>query len=114
VKIINKSANLFLQGLLVFLLLTAGGCSSTAEKERMNSPEVVLPKARTAYFNKDYRQVFQLLFPLGASGNAQAQYTLGYLYYHGLGVEKSDRQAMSWIQRAAAQGHKKALRALQK
>jgi TPR repeat protein len=29
-----------------------------------------------------------------------------------LGVEKSDRQAMHWIQQAAAQGNKKALMAL--
>jgi TPR repeat protein len=69
-------------------------------------------EAHKAYAAKEYDRVFQLVFPLAAIGNDQAQYTLGYLYYHGLGVEKSEAQAMNWIQRAAAQGNKKALQAL--
>ena len=72
-----------------------------------------MKQARDAYASKDYQRVFQLTFPLAATGNDQAQYTLGYLYFHGLGTAKDERQAMNWIQRAAAQGNKKALQALQ-
>ncbi len=94
-------------------ILILSGCVSSSEKEALeNDPQYILGQAKQAYFEKNYRQVFQLLFPLAATGNDQAQYTLGYLYHHGLGVEKNDQQAMNWIQRAAAQGNRKALQAL--
>jgi len=89
------------------------GCTTTTEKEALEqNPQFILQQAKTAFQQKKYKQVFQLLFPLATAGNGQAQYTLGYLYHHGLGVEKSDQQAMNWIQRAASQGNKKALDAL--
>ncbi|MEJ2609622.1 MAG: hypothetical protein P8179_05920 [Candidatus Thiodiazotropha sp.] len=69
-------------------------------------------EAHLAYNAKQYKKVFQLLFPLAAQGNDKAQYTLGYLFYHGLGVEKNTQQSMHWIQRAAAQGNVKAIEAL--
>ena len=94
-------------------VLILSGCVSSSEKEALeNDPEYIIGQAKQAYFEKNYRQVFQLLFPLAAAGNGQAQYTLGYLYHNGLGVEKNDQQAMNWIQRAAAQGHQKALQAI--
>ncbi len=97
------------------LLLVLSGCVGSAEKEALeNDPQYILGQAKQAYLEKNYRLVFQLLFPLAAEGNDQAQYTLGYLYHHGLGVEKNDQQAMNWIQRSAAQGNKKALEALRR
>lgn len=104
---------LFLAISLTVVVLFLPACSSSAKKEALeNDPQYILAQAKQAYFEKNYRKVFQLLFPLATSGNGQAQYTLGYLYHHGLGVEKNDQQAMNWIQRAAAQGNKKALEAL--
>ena len=100
---------------VLFLSLTGAlsGCASTPEHEALeNDPQFILDQARLAFNQKKYKTVFQLLFPLAAAGNDKAQYTLGYLYHHGLGVEKNDQQAMNWIQRAAAQGNKKALEAL--
>lgn len=100
---------------LIILLLGAsllGGCSTTGDTDKTQNPEVILEEARQAYAKEEYEKVFQLVFPLATSGNAQAQYTLGYLYYNGQGIEKSDTQAMQWIQRAAAQGHEKAIQAL--
>ncbi len=96
----------------ILALLTLAGCSTTPDEERPQDPEIVLQEAHRAYAAQEYEKVFQLVFPLAAAGNDRAQYTLGYLYYHGLGVEKSESQAMNWIQRAAAQGNKKALQAL--
>ena len=87
------------------------GCSSAGKRQEDN-PELILEQARAAYFKGEYQQVFQMLFPLAAAGNDQAQYTLGYLYHYGLGVEKNDQQAMQWIQRSAAKGNKKAIEAL--
>ncbi len=71
-----------------------------------------MQQAHDAFASKDYQQVFQLVFPLAATGDDRAQYTLGYLYFHGLGTAKDERQAMHWIQRAAAQGNMKAKHAL--
>ncbi len=100
---------ILLAAILAFSLIS--GCSTTPE-ERTLDPESVMQEAHKAYAAEDYAKVFELVFPLAASGNADAQYTLGYLYFHGLGTEKSEAQAMNWIQRAAKQGHSKALQAL--
>jgi TPR repeat protein len=87
------------------------GCSSNPKSE-LDDPAVIMQQAHDAYASQDYKKVFQLVFPLASAGNDQAQYTLGYLFFHGLGTAKNERQAMNWIQRAAAQGNKKALHAL--
>ncbi|MES9812943.1 MAG: sel1 repeat family protein [Candidatus Thiodiazotropha sp.] len=93
-------------------LIALNGCSTTPDSAQMDETAAILKEAHLAYNIKAYKKVFQLIFPLAAAGNDKAQYALGYLFYHGLGVEKSDRQAMHWIQQAAAQGNKKAQRAL--
>ena len=41
---------------------------------------------------------------LAEDGNAAAQYNLGVMYHHGLGVAQSDGEAAKWIRRAAEQG----------
>lgn len=38
-------------------------------------------------------------------GNAQAQYDLGEAYFKGLGVTRSNIEAMKWYRKAAEQGH---------
>ncbi len=106
----SRHTRLPILALLAVLSLT--GCSTTPDEERPQDPEAVLQEAHRAYAAQEYGKVFELVYPLAAAGNDRAQYTLGYLYYHGLGVEKSETQAMNWIQRAAALGNKKALQAL--
>jgi TPR repeat protein len=93
-------------------LITLNGCSTTPDSAEVDETAAILKEAHLAYNTKAYNKVFQLIFPLAAAGNDQAQYTLGYLFYYGLGVDKSEQQAMHWIQQAAAQGNKKAQRAL--
>ncbi|MCU7844970.1 MAG: SEL1-like repeat protein [Candidatus Thiodiazotropha sp. (ex Monitilora ramsayi)] len=108
----NTRRNLIIMSSLLLFTLLSIGCTSAPKSEIAEDPDAILQQAHKAYANEDYQQVFQLVFPLAAAGNDQAQYTLGYLYFHGLGIEKNERQAMNWIQRAAAQGNKKALHAL--
>ena len=95
----------------LFGLAILSGCATSPEPE-IDETAVGLKEAHLAYNAKEYKKVFRLLFPLAAAGNDRAQYALGYLFYHGLGVEKNERQAMHWVQRSAAQGNKKALQAL--
>jgi TPR repeat protein len=109
----SRSAKFLLIGLYLILSLVAG-CATTSNKNaHADNSEAILAQAKQAYQEQKYQEVFQLLYPLAAAGNDQAQYVLGYLYYYGLGLEKNEQQGMVWIQRAAAQGNKKALQALQ-
>jgi TPR repeat protein len=109
-KTTRSRFSLIIAALLLGLQLA--GCSTTPNEDSQQSPEAIMQEAHKAYAAEDYKKVFQLVYSLAASGYADAQYTIGYLYFHGLGIEKSEAQAMSWIQRAAAQGHKKAKQAL--
>lgn len=45
------------------------------------------------------------LLQLASKGIADAQCELGRRYYHGIGLEKDDRTALSWIYKAANQNH---------
>lgn len=54
---------------------------------------------------KDYASAVRRLEPLAQAGNAQAQWRLGLLYFHGHGVPESDAQALQWFERAARQGN---------
>lgn len=38
-------------------------------------------------------------------GNAESQHALGVCYIKGEGVMQNDRQAIYWLEKAAAQGH---------
>lgn len=100
-----------LLGLLLGLIVL-NGCSTTPDSAQIDETNAILEEAHLAYNAKAYKKVFELIFPLAAAGNDKAQYALGYLFYYGLGVEKSERQAMHWIQQAAAQGNQKAQKAL--
>lgn len=47
-----------------------------------------------------------------SSGDPDAQYALGYLYYYGIGLAQNDQAALIWIRKAAAQDQPLAKQAL--
>ncbi len=47
----------------------------------------------------------QQLLPLAQGGNAAAQFRLGMLHYVGKGVVESEREALGWLKKSAAQGN---------
>lgn len=49
-----------------------------------------------------------LLKVIAEQGDANAQFNLGYRYFHGDGVIEDDVEAVKWYHKAAAQGHAKA------
>jgi len=49
-----------------------------------------------------------VFLPLARQGDAESQYTLGFMYASGLGVPKRPAAAVGWYRRAARQGHVKA------
>ena len=53
----------------------------------------------------DYPAALKQLQPLVRKGDAQAQYLLGFMYFNGLGVERSLPEATKWLRLASDQGH---------
>lgn len=56
----------------------------------------------------EYARAVALFMPLAEEGNAQAQFNLALMYHGGLGVARSEQEAVRWYQRAAANGSKEA------
>ena len=73
------------------LTLTAPGWSQTDD-------------GYAAYERGDYAAAHRIWKPLAERGDALAQYNLGLLYDHGLGVERGLSQAVTWYVRAAENG----------
>jgi uncharacterized protein len=63
-----------------------------------------LENAVSAVKEGDYATALQLLRPLADSGDARAQFNLGYLYANGWGVPQDYTEAVSWYRKAADQG----------
>ena len=57
-----------------------------------------------AYAKDDYAAALKPLTECVKQGNAFAQYNLGLMYAHGLGVPKDDVKAYKWWNLAAAEG----------
>lgn len=101
---IVKIAKNMITGIL--LLLT--GCIA-----REDNSSIISHQASVDFQCEKYTGAFQQLFPLAQQGNAQAQYSIGYMYYYGLGVEEDPSQARYWIYRAARNGNLHAVKALE-
>ena len=63
-----------------------------------------LDAAITAYNKEKYKIAFDLFQKLANTGNAVAQYKLGFMYDKGHGVEQNDTRAVVWYRKAAEQG----------
>ena len=57
----------------------------------------------SAFNRAQYAESVRLWRPLAEHGNPDAQASLGYLYYHGLGVRQDYAAAADWFRRAAEQ-----------
>lgn len=90
---------------IIFAILLSG-CVSTIDEH------AVLNQAGLDFQSKNYSQAFDRLFPLAKKGNPQAQYTVGYMYYYGLGVHENRKQAQFWIHQSADNGNPNAQKAL--
>jgi uncharacterized protein len=53
---------------------------------------------------EDYPRALREWQPLAQSGHRDAQFNLGLLYEHGLGVARDDAEALRWYRRAAEAG----------
>jgi TPR repeat protein len=58
-----------------------------------------------AYDKKDYKTALNIYRSLAEQGNAEAQFSLGWMYKKGKGVIKSLEEAIKWYTKAAEQGY---------
>lgn len=92
---------------LIILSTLLLACASNKAKE------TPLMQAENAYAAGEYEKAASQLMPLAKSGDPQAQYTLGYMYYYGQGVKRDRTQGYFWMQQSAKQGNRSALQALE-
>lgn len=99
---------------LIFWLgaITVLGLTGCATSPDLNNDAERFATAKEAFVQHEYVKAIYLLEPLAIKGHSSAQYTLGYLYYYGLGVTQNVPLATKWITSAATKGHKKAIAAL--
>lgn len=69
--------------------------------------------AEQDYERGDYSATFAQVWLPAHHGDAVAQYTLGYLYFYGLGTSKDEDLGRYWIRRAANVGYEPAAVALE-
>jgi TPR repeat protein len=55
-----------------------------------------LEDAKVAYDHRDYDTALRLWRPLADQGNAEAQKSLGNMYYQGQGVAQNYPEALKW------------------
>lgn len=98
--------------LSLFIAFFLTGCS---EQTAANKPGAVAPAVNAKELSQD--EFLTQLQKKADSGNAEAQFNLGWIYMHGEGytgitfmrdVPKDIAKAHEWYQKAAAQGHVKA------
>lgn len=81
-------------------------CASARMAEEVQSGKV-------AFDSGNFKQAFIQLLPLAVKCSPEAQYAVGYMYYYGLGVEAHKESGLFWINQAAKQMYRPAIRALQ-
>lgn len=70
-------------------------------------------QGKAEYQLQNYHSAFTTLFIAAKFGSVQAQYTVGYMYYYGLGVNRDLVEALKWFKKAAYSGNVNAINALQ-
>ena len=71
----------------------------------LNADDVDLASGVAAFEAKEFRRAFQLLAPLAARGEAEAQYRVAIMSQSGLGGVVNEGLAFSSMRDAALQGH---------
>lgn len=87
------------------------GCSGLHSKTPSSS-FAGLPICTNNQFLQKYNCDTINIEQAATSGDPDAQYALGYLYYYGIGLAQNDQAALIWIRKAAAQDQPLAKQAL--
>lgn len=102
----------YLRYLLVSIALLCSACVTTEKDDEELEAQAQLDLAREQFLRKDYESSAITLLDLVREGNPEAQYSMGYLYYYGLGVPRNINYGRQLIQAAAEQKNDRAIEAL--
>jgi len=91
--------------ILISSALLLSACSPSANK--------LLAQGEAAYKTQNYHIAFNNILAAAKKGNIQAQYTLGYMYYYGIGTPRNMQHAIAWLDYAAQHGDPRAIQAIQ-
>ncbi len=97
------------RGRLILIILFSSlllACASARMAEEVQYGKV-------AFDCGNFKRAFILLLPLAVKCSPEAQYAVGYMYYYGLGVEAHKESGLFWINQAAKQMYRPAIKALQ-
>jgi TPR repeat protein len=67
-------------------------------------PEALCQSAKDHYKSGHKAKAAELFSQAVAQGHAEAQYSLGYMYYKGEGVPQDNARGLALLQQSAAQG----------
>jgi len=106
----NNNRILLLPLLIILTILSLAGCSwSSIDNDHSSYVKASLSEGKAAFKAKDYSAAYRELLPFAVKGNKDAQYAIGYMYYHGEGIDHNTDLAESWLQKAAKKGEKKSI-----
>ena len=97
--------------LVIFTLLTMSLISCAMKYSPGASSELL--QGKREFDAGYYKTAMRELLPLACSGNADAQYAVGYMYYYGYGVAQDTDVGSFWIGRSAQQNYPLALKAME-
>ena len=94
--------------------LGLGACANGTPSSQANAHGKVASGAAIHQHGAAHKQSvsFSQLQRMAQSGDADAQYALGYRYYYGIGVSQNTNTSLTWMSQAASQGQKQALQAI--
>ncbi len=74
-----------------------------ADKISSNNTEIQdqLKSAFEHYKKEEYKPAFEKFISIARAGHVQAQQMIGIMYTQGLGVDKDEKQAFRWLEKAA-------------
>lgn len=82
-------------------------------EDQPDEAEKWVEKGRLAYDNGDLSEAYRYFLKAAELGDAFAQYSIGFFFYDGQGVQQDDAKAKYWLEKAAAQGHEHATKLLE-
>lgn len=80
--------------IIFFYVMLLVGCASPGNR--------LLAEGQNAYHMQEYHTAFVKLLAAAKTGNACAEYAVGYLYYYGIGTPPNPYEAIKWFRKAAS------------
>ncbi|MBL1276317.1 MAG: SPOR domain-containing protein [Ectothiorhodospiraceae bacterium] len=94
--------------------ITASESSVPQKPLVSNNSPADTPKTFSRVKPEDYKSTILRLIPLAEQGDADAQYSVGYMLYNGMGTPENISQAVTWLIASANQGNGNAVIALRR